>query len=80
MTLMTLAVTVRYPDKQPVRSKVLVDMDKFIYATDCDDGLINVRFEGPVSLTVSKSDFTDVLLKVGICQRDIPSYMPSNQT
>lgn len=58
------------------KSRVLVNMDKFVDAVEDNSGLINMWFEGPFNLTVDKSDFRDVLLKSGVCQRDIEEYMP----
>lgn len=80
MRLMTIIATNKSPSGGTERSRVLVNMDKFVDAVECNDGLINMWFEGPFSLTVSKSDFADVLLGVGICQRDIHAHMPGSQT
>lgn len=70
-----IATSVRQPGTA-VRSRVLVNMDKFVDAMEDTNNLINLWFEGPFNITVDKNDFEDLLLKLGVCKRDVPSFTP----
>ena len=74
-----IATSVRQPDRT-VRSRVLVNMDKFVDAVEDANNLVSLWFEGPFSIAMDKNDFESLLLELGVCKRDVPDFTPGSAT
>ena len=79
MRLTSAIVTNVTKDGACIRSRVLVNMDKFVDAVPYSGDLISLWFEGPFSMTMDKKDFMKLLCDTGLFnQQDASKLVPSD--
>lgn len=79
MRLTPAIVTNTTKDGARIRSRVLVNMDKFVDAVPASGDRISLWFEGSFSMTMEKEDFMKLLCDTGLfSQRDASELVPSD--
>jgi len=77
---LTSAIVTDVRNGKRFKSKVLVNMDKFVDAVPSTGGLISLWFEGPFSMTMEKKDFVSLLCAVGSFSKlDAMELVPSDE-